>query len=63
MTFEIAVVAAVILLLVISLYKEWFRPVMSFTFAIIILLITKILSPQEALTGFSNENIPLYFFF
>lgn len=62
MTYEIAVVATVILLLVVSLYKEWFRPVMSFTIAIILLLVTKILSPTQALTGFSNENVAIIFF-
>ncbi|MBT8196619.1 MAG: SLC13 family permease, partial [Bacteroidia bacterium] len=62
MNFEIAVVATVILLLVVSLFKEWFRPVMAFTMAIILLLITNIISPSEALTGFSNENIAIIFF-
>ncbi len=46
-----------IFFIVIFLYKEIFHPAMVFIIAISFLVITGILTPKEALLGFSNEQI------
>jgi len=47
----------VLLFLLIALYLEWFRPVTTFFIAIIILTLAGILSPEEVLHGFANEQL------
>ena len=58
---QIIIVTLVVLGIVISLYKEIMKPVMVFVVAITVLMVTKISSPKEALSGFSNEQIAVIF--
>ena len=51
------IVIAVILFLIISLYKEIIGPAMTFIIAVIVLGITHVLEPSEILNGFANEQI------
>jgi len=51
----------VIILLVISLYKEWVNPALSFFGAVIILLLSGVLSPDEALNGLANQQVAIIF--
>lgn len=54
-------VVVVIVLLVISLYKEWINPALSFFGAVVCLLIPGILTPEEALKGLANQQIAVIF--
>ena len=54
---QIALVILVILFLILSLYRNWFKPTISFLLAIVFLLATRIITPQEALIGFANEQL------
>lgn len=40
-----------------SLYLEWFKPTVSFFIAILIFIFGGILSPEQALQGFANEQL------
>jgi len=51
------IVLAVIIFIVIFLYREIFRPSVVFLIGIVVLSITGILTPHEVLVGFSNEQI------
>lgn len=51
------VVFGVIAFLVVTLYTEWVRPAISFMIAVIALLLSQVISPQEALEGFANEQL------
>ena len=61
------VVLGAIALLVILLYTEWLRPALSFSLVILLLLLVdpllpegqELLSPQEALSGFANEQLAI----
>ncbi|OFY65735.1 MAG: potassium transporter TrkA [Bacteroidetes bacterium RIFCSPLOWO2_02_FULL_36_8] len=55
------IVSLVILFVVVSLYKELFRPVATFVIAIVVLLLFRILSPKDVLAGFANEQIAVIF--
>lgn len=55
--FQPYVVMGVILLLFIFLYKEIFKPTITFLIAILILLISGILAPRDVLEGFSNQSL------
>ncbi len=57
MTFASAIVFFVIIFIVISLYKQWLSPALSFIVGVLILGISGILEPKEILAGFSNEQI------
>ena len=57
MYFEIIVVLIVLVFLVIGLYKEFFHPAALFLFGVTIFVVFGILTPKEALSGFSNEQI------
>jgi di/tricarboxylate transporter len=46
-----------VLFLVVALYKEFFRPAVSFFIVIVFLNITGILSPEEVMHGFGNEQL------
>ncbi|WP_456397190.1 SLC13 family permease [Desulfurobacterium sp.] len=48
-----------IAVLILLLYSETFHPAASFTIIVSFLVVTGILSPREALAGFSNEQIAL----
>lgn len=51
------IVIAVIIFLLISLYKEFIGPAMTFIIAVIVLGVTHVLEPSEILEGFANEQI------
>lgn len=55
--FDIIIVLAVVLFLIISLYADLFKPITAFLIAIVTLSTFKILSAQEVLAGFANEQI------
>ena len=59
MNFESLVLLVLILVLIVLLYRETFHPAASFTLVITVLVVTGILTPQEALEGFSNEQVAL----
>ncbi|MEQ8361363.1 MAG: SLC13 family permease [Cyclobacteriaceae bacterium] len=61
MDFHQLIVFIVIILLVISLYKEWINPALSFFGAVIILLLSGVLSPDEALKGLANQQVAVIF--
>ena len=61
MTTQIIIVSIVIFLIVFSLYKEFVKPVMVFVFAVTVLLITGVITPKDALSGFANEQIAVIF--
>ncbi|NNC82135.1 MAG: SLC13 family permease, partial [Flavobacteriales bacterium] len=54
---EAYIVVAVILFLIVFLYKEYLRPAISFVIGVSVLLISGVISPQEALHGFANEQL------
>ncbi len=51
------VVIFVILTMIVVLYKDLFRPVIVFLSAIVIFAVSGILTPQQALSGFSNSQV------
>ena len=51
------IVSLVLLFMIIALYRELFRPATVFLIAIVFLSIFGILTPQEILKGFANEQI------
>jgi len=55
--FEIIVVLTVLVFLIITLYTELFKPITAFFVAIVLFSVTEILTPQEILLGFANEQI------
>ena len=57
LTFEIALVFAVVIFLVIVLYREVMPAATAFVIVIVILLLGKVISPGEALAGFANEQL------
>ncbi len=57
MDFNTIVILSTIVFIVIFLYKEIFHPAMVFVIAISFLVITGVITPREALLGFSNEQI------
>ena len=61
MDFHQLIVFVVIILLVISLYKEWINPALSFFGAVIVLLLSGVLSPDEALKGLANQQVAIIF--
>jgi len=56
-SFDQIVVFIVILFILISLYKEYIGPAFTFLIGVLILGFFNILSPQEILQGFANEQI------
>lgn len=59
MTLQAVIVIAVILFIILSLYKEWFGPALTFIIAVVVLGITQILEPQEIIHGFANEQLAI----
>jgi di/tricarboxylate transporter len=57
MNLEQLFVLGVVILVIIILYKEWFRPVVVFLMAIAIFAGFGILKPEDAIAGFSNSKI------
>ena len=58
---KVIIVSLVILGIVISLYKEFVKPVMVFVMAVTVLMAANIITPKEALSGFVNEQIAVIF--
>ncbi|MFM9007923.1 MAG: SLC13 family permease, partial [Bacteroidota bacterium] len=58
---KILTVALVIPGMIFLLYKEIIKPVLVFVLAIVILMASGVISTQEALSGFSNEQIAVIF--
>ena len=56
-TFDQIIVLIVIVFILISLYKEYIGPAFTFLIGVLILGLFGILTPQEILNGFSNEQI------
>ena len=57
MSWEILAVIGSIIFLIIALYKEIARPAMVLFMVVAFLIIVRILSPEEALTGFANKQL------
>jgi len=57
MIFSTIVVFFVILFIIISLYREWLNPALTFIVGVLFLGILGILNPKEILAGFANEQI------
>ncbi len=55
--FDKIVVLVVVAFMVVSLYLELFKPIVTFIISIAFLGVTRILSPQDILDGFANEQI------
>jgi len=62
MTYEIALVFAVIAFLLISLYTEFIRPAYAFFIVIVVLNLFGILTPTEVLHGLANEQLAVIVF-
>lgn len=54
---ETIIIISVILFLILSLYKEWFQPAISFLIAVLVLSLTGIINNAEILKGFANKEI------
>ncbi|MBL4578626.1 MAG: hypothetical protein JKX74_09145, partial [Flavobacteriales bacterium] len=61
-SFEIILVFAVVVFLLIALYTEFIRPATSFFVAIVVLNIFGILTPKEVLHGLANEQLAVIIF-
>ncbi|RUM41149.1 MAG: SLC13 family permease [Desulfurobacterium sp.] len=59
MNFESFILLILLLLLIFFLYKETFHPAASFMVIVTILVVLGILTPEEALSGFSNKQVAL----
>ena len=51
----------VVVFLVLSLYREWFNPALTFFIAVVALLLGRIITPDEILQGLSNQQIIIIF--
>lgn len=60
-TFSQAYVLGIVVVLVLSLYREWINPALSFFIAAVLLLLGKIITPSELLKGLSNQQIIIIF--
>ena len=54
-------VLATVIFLVVALYREWFNPAFTFFICVVAFLLTGILTPLEALSGFANPQIIVIF--
>jgi di/tricarboxylate transporter len=52
---------SVVFFLILSLYKEWFNPSLSFFICAMVLMLANIITPQELLKGLSNQQIIIIF--
>jgi di/tricarboxylate transporter len=59
MTIQAIIVIAVIIFIIISLYKEIVGPAMTFIIAVVVLGVTQILEPSEIIRGFANEQLAI----
>ncbi len=61
MSFSQVVCLLVVGFLVVSLYKEWFNPSLTFFISAMALLVANVITPQELLKGLSNQQIIIIF--
>jgi di/tricarboxylate transporter len=61
LTFAQVYVLVVVLFLILSLYREWLNPSLTFFVATVALLLGRIITPVEILKGLSNQQIILIF--
>lgn len=54
-------VLLIVVFLVLSLYREWFSPALTFFIATVALLLGKVITPAEILRGLSNQQIIIIF--
>lgn len=54
-------VLAVVILLIVALYREWVNPALSFFLAVLSFLLVGVLTPQEVLRGLGNQQIIIIF--
>lgn len=59
LTFQAVIVILVIIFIILSLYKEWVGPAMTFVIAVVVLGIFQILEPAEVIHGFANEQLAI----
>ena len=55
--YEIIIVFALVVFLLLALYREWFRTAVSFFVVIVVLAVFGILTPKDVLLGFANEQL------
>lgn len=60
-SFPQAYVGLIVVFLVLSLYREWFNPALTFFIAAIALLLGQVITPAELLQGLSNQQIIIIF--
>ncbi len=61
LSFSQVYVGLIVVFLVLSLYREWFNPALTFFTAAVALLVGQIISPAELLQGLSNQQIIVIF--
>ena len=61
LSFSQAYVGVVVIFLILSLYREWFNPALTFFIAVVALLVGRIITPAEVLQGLSNQQIIIIF--
>jgi di/tricarboxylate transporter len=59
LSLSVIITLAVILLLIISLYSGKIRPAFAFLVSVALLVVFKIISPKEAVSGFANEQLAI----
>lgn len=59
MVWQEYIVAAVVLFIILFLYKEWLATSMVFFIAVVVLITTDVISAGEALQGFANEQLAI----
>ena len=50
-------VFVVIIFLIVTLFREWLKPSLAFFIGILVLLLADVITPNEALRGFANEQL------
>ncbi len=61
LSFSQGYVLIIVLFLVLSLYREWFNPALSFFIATVAMLLGQVITPGEMLKGLSNQQIIIIF--
>lgn len=57
MDYKEILVYCVVAFLLLFLLKEWLRPAVSFLLAVVVLMAAEVITPEEALKGFANEQV------
>jgi len=61
MEFSQFITLSVVVFLILSLYREWFNPSLTFFISAMVLLVANVITPQELLKGLSNQQIIIIF--